>query len=185
MENLDPLRHRLEASRADVAEWSLPRDVLLPGAVTGSFGALLMLAVALPLSALTTGDAWYAARLAGGVFFREEPEGAWAVVLGLLVHLTTASGVATLFALLLPRGGTATAALMLGLLMGLMLQAVMPPLIVPFASPPLAREAPDSALFLLHLVFGASLAIIVPLRRLLGSVDLMRRSVHPLREPHG
>ncbi|QSQ17618.1 hypothetical protein [Myxococcus landrumensis] len=166
MEPLNPPHHPLDAAHGDAAGWSLPRDILLPGVITGLFGALFMLALALPMGAFLHGDVWYAMRLVGGVFFREAPVGPWAVVLGLAVHLTTASGLAILFALLLPPGGTAMEALMLGLLMGLMLQAVIPPLIVPFASPPLAREAPDSALFLLHLAFGASLTVIVPLRRL-------------------
>ncbi|WP_342379880.1 hypothetical protein NVS55_10080 [Myxococcus stipitatus] len=166
MEPLNPPHSPLDVAHDDAAGWSLPRDILLPGVITGGLGALFMLALALPLGAFLRGDVWHALRLVGGVFFREAPVGPWAVTLGLAIHLTTASGLGILFALLLPRGGTAMDALVLGLLMGLMLQAVLPPLVVPFASPPLAREAPDSALFLLHLVFGASLALIVPLRRM-------------------
>jgi hypothetical protein len=157
--------------------WSLFRDAMVPGAMTGLLGALVMAALALPLGALTHGDLWYAARLAGGVFFREAPTGTLAVLLGLGVHVATAGGLATLFAVLLPRGGTAVAALMLGVLMGLGLQVVMPAWVVPWASPPLDWEAPRAAFLLVHVAFGASLGTVVPARRLVASLDRMRRTV--------
>ncbi len=182
MGRIHQLQQRVHDQRANALEWSLLRDVLLPGAVAGMLGALLMMALALPLGALTHGDLWYAARLAGGVFFRASPSGTWAVVLGLLVHAATAGGLATLFALFLPRGGTATAALFLGLLMGLVLQAIMPSLVAPWASPPLDREAPHAALLLLHLMFGASLGLVVPLRRLLAAADRARHTAHGVRK---
>ncbi|ATB48602.1 hypothetical protein [Corallococcus macrosporus] len=181
MKRFHPVHERQERA----AKWSLLRDVVLPGAVVGTLGALAMTALALPLGALTRGDVWYAARLAGGVFFREAPAGPWAVVLGLLVHVSTAGGLATLFALLLPRGGTATAALFLGLLMALGLQAVMPELVAPWASPPLDRASPRAALLLLHLAFGASLGLMVPVRRGLAAVDRARRAVQAVRAPLG
>jgi hypothetical protein len=182
MTRIREVRQRIHATREQAAAWNLLRDVLLPGAVAGLVGALVMVALALPLGALTHGDAWYAARLAGGVFFRESPAGTWPVVLGLGVHVATAGGVATLFALLLPRGGTAVTALSLGLLMALGLQAVMPSLVAPFASPPLAREEPHAALLLLHLAFGASLALVVPVRKVLATADRVRRTVQGVRE---
>jgi hypothetical protein len=150
---------------------------MVPGAVVGLLGAVLMAALALPLGALTRGDLWYAARLVGGVFFRESPDSTLAEFVGLAVHVATAGGLATLFALLLPRGGTGTAALMLGLLMGLALQVVMPALVVPFASPPLDREAPHGAFLLVHLAFGASLGAVVPARRLVTTLDRMLRTL--------
>src|SRR5512140_2267541 len=142
-------------SRAE--HWNLFRDVMLPGA---------MAALALPLGVLTHGDLWYAARLVGGVFQREAPNGTLAVLLGLGVHVATAGGLATLFAMLIPREGTGTAALMLGVLMGLALQVAMPALVIPWASPPLDREMSHGTLLLLHLAFGASLGAVVPARRL-------------------
>ncbi|WP_426752720.1 hypothetical protein [Myxococcus sp. Y35] len=181
MERIHQAQQRVHEQEARASEWNLQRDALLPGAVAGMLGALAMTALALPLGALTRGDLWYAARLAGGVFFRESPSGPWAVVLGLLVHVATAGGLATLFALLLPRGGTAIAALFLGLLMALGLQAVMPALVAPWASPPLDREAPHAALLLLHLAFGASLGLVVPVRRVLASADRARRAVQGVR----
>ncbi|MCE9670215.1 hypothetical protein LY474_20670 [Myxococcus stipitatus] len=149
--------------------------MVLPGAIAGLCGALVMMALAMPLGALSRGDVWYAARLAAGLFLRSTPDGGGAVVLGLLVHVATAGGLATTFALLLPRGGTAVAALFLGLMVALGLQAIMPSLVVPFASPPLARQAPQGAFLLLHLAFGAALALVVPMRRLSTLVARSRR----------
>ncbi|MCP3100482.1 hypothetical protein LZ198_16555 [Myxococcus sp. K15C18031901] len=151
--------------------------MFLPGAFAGLIGAVLMVALSMPLGALSHGDVWYGARLAGGLFFRAAPGGAWAVVLGLLLHFALAGGLGTAFALLLPRGGTAVTALFLGLLMALGLQALMPSLVVPFASPPLARASPNGAFLLLHLAFGASLALVVPVRRMLTLVAGPRRHV--------
>ncbi len=181
MESIQHARQILAAPREEAERWRLFRDVLVPGALAGLLGAVLMAALALPLGALTRGDLWYAARLVGGVFFRESPTGIFAVLLGLGVHLATAGGLATLFALLLPRGGTATAGLMLGLLMGLTLQVLMPALVVPFASPPLDHEAPHGAFLLVHLIFGASLGAIVPARRIVATLDRMRRAVRTVR----
>ncbi|QSQ23715.1 hypothetical protein JY651_01645 [Pyxidicoccus parkwayensis] len=182
MTHIREVRQRLHETQEEASEWNLLRDVLLPGAVAGMVGALVMVALALPLGALTHGDVWLAPRLAGGLFFRESPEGAWPVVLGLGVHVATAGGIATLFALLLPRGGTSVAALSLGFLMALGLQAVMLPMVAPFASPPLTREAPHAAMLLLHLAFGASLALVVPMRRTLAAADRVRRTIHGVRE---
>lgn len=177
MERTRNARQILAATREEAEHWNLFRDVLVPGAIAGLLGAVFMAALALPLGALTHGDLWYPARLVGGVFFREAPAGTLAVLVGLAVHMATAGGLATLFALLLPRGGTATAALMLGLLMGLALQVLMPGLIVPFASPPLDRAGPHGAFLLVHLAFGASLGTVVPARRLAATLDRMRRGL--------
>jgi hypothetical protein len=177
MERIQQARQALAATREDAEHWHLFRDVMVPGAFAGLLGAVFMAALALPLGALTQGDLWYAARLVGGVFFRESPDSTLAVLAGLAVHVATAGGLATLFALLLPRGGTATAALMLGVLMGLALQVFMPALVVPFASPPLDREAPHGAFLLVHLAFGASLGTVVPVRERLATLDRLRRAL--------
>lgn len=170
-----------EASREEAEHWNLFRDVLVPGGMVGMLGAVLTAAIALALGAITRGDLWYAARLAGGAFHREAPNGSLTVILGLLVHVTTAGGLATLFALLLPRGGTATAALMLGILMGLTLQVVMPALVIPWASPPLDREMSHGGLFLVNLAFGASLGAVPAARRFVTGLDRMRRAVRGAR----
>ncbi len=174
-------RQERQALREEAEAWSLVRDVLVSGAAAGLMGAVVMVALALPLGAITAGDPWYAARLAGGLFFRESPEGTAAVLLGLGVHVATAGGLGTLFALLLPRGGTAMAAVMLGVLMGLGLQAVMPALVVPWASPPLDVEGPHGALLLLHLAFGASLGAVVPTRKWVAGANKVRLTLRWIR----
>lgn len=177
MERTQHARQVLAAAQEDAEHWHLFRDGVVPGAFAGLLGAVFMAALALPLGVLTRGELWYAARLVGGVFFRDAPSGTLAVLVGLLVHVVTAGGLATLFALLLPRGGTATAGLMLGLLMGLSLQVLMPALVVPFASPPLDRAAPHGAFLLVHLAFGASLGTVVPVRKRLATLDRLRRTL--------
>lgn len=182
MEHAQHARQVLAATQEDVERWRLLRDMMVPGAFAGLLGAVLMAALALPLGALTQGDLWYAARLVGGVFFRDAPSGTLAVLVGLVVHVVTAGGLASLFALLLPRGGTATAGLMLGLLMGLTLQVLMPGLVVPFASPPLDRAAPHAAFLLVHLAFGASLGTVMPVRKRLATLDRLRHTLRGARQ---
>ncbi|QDE68917.1 hypothetical protein BHS09_19090 [Myxococcus xanthus] len=183
---MDRRRQReLQAEHADaVAHWSLVRDVLIAGGLVGTLGAWVMAALALLLGGITQGDLWYAPRLVGGVVFRHAPAGAAAVVLGFVLHFATAGGLATAFAMLVPRGGTALAAVMLGLLAGLTLQAVMPVLVVPWAAPPLERAGPPIAAFLLlHLVFGACLGVLTPVRKVLLHMDAKRRGVRALPAP--
>ncbi|WP_049872305.1 hypothetical protein [Myxococcus hansupus] len=164
---------------------SLERDVLLAGGLAGTLGAGVMAVLAMLLGTVAHGDPWYAPRLVGGVFFRHAPTGDVAVLLGFAVHFATAGGLATAFASMVPRGGTALAPLMLGFLFALALQAVMPSLVVPWASPPLARAEPSpAALFLLHLSFGACLGALPAARRaLLRLTRLRHRAAASARAP--
>lgn len=154
----------------------LVRDVLIPGALAGMLGAGVMALVAMAISGVSAHDVWRPARLVAGVLYRDlPPTDARTVLLGLLIHATVAGGLATLFALLLPRGGTAVAALALAMLYALGLQAVMPYLVVPWASPPLHRAGALPVFLVAHLGFGASLAIIPSVRRLTLVLDRARR----------
>jgi hypothetical protein len=181
MQRIQHTQQVIKATREEAEHWHLFRDVLVPGAMVGMLGAVVTAAIALALGAIIRGDLWYAARLAGGVFQREAPNGSLAVILGLAVHVATAGGLATLFALLLPREGTATTALMLGVLMGLILQVIMPALVIPWASPPLHHELSHGALFLVNLAFGASLGAVAPARRFVTGLDRMRLAVRRAR----
>ncbi|NOJ82191.1 hypothetical protein [Myxococcus xanthus] len=176
---------QLQAEHADaVARWNLVRDVLIAGGLVGTLGACAMAALALLLGGVTQGDLWYAPRLVGGVVFRDAPAGTAAVVLGFALHFATAGALATTFAMLVPRGGPALTAVMLGLLAGLTLQAVMPALVVPWAAPPLERAGPPIAAFmLLHLAFGACLGVLTPVRKALLLLDAKRRGVRALPAP--
>ena len=156
--------------------WHPMRDALLPGAVAGTLGALSMAVLACALSGVFLGDPWRPLHLVAGVFFRAHGgSGLLGALVGLLVHLAVAGGVATGFAVLLPRGGTAVAALGLAALYVLALWPLMALLVVPFASPPLDSEGHSGSLLLLHLVFGAWLATTPALRRTFTRLDAARR----------
>ncbi len=174
------MEHSPRGPGADsAAAWSLERDVLVAGGLAGTLGAGVMAVLALLLGGVVHGDPWYAPRLVSGLFFRHAPTGGGAVLLGFAVHFATAGGLGAAFALMIPRGGTALAPLMLGFMMALGLQAVMPTLVVPWASPPLERAGPPTAaFFLLHLAFGACLGALPALRRSLATLARLRhRSV--------
>ncbi|XXF78103.1 hypothetical protein P2318_34430 [Myxococcaceae bacterium GXIMD 01537] len=161
-------RHAALEAPEPGSAWSLPREVLLPGALAGTLGALGMLGVACALGALR-GEAWRPLELAAGLFFRADGgQGVPGALVGLAVHLAVAGGLATGFALLLPREGGGVAALGLAALYVLALWPVMVLLVLPFGSPPLHRADPGAPLLLLHLVFGAALATVPALRRAVG-----------------
>ncbi|MBN8230247.1 hypothetical protein JYK02_22295 [Corallococcus macrosporus] len=165
-----------------VAPWNPVRDVVLPGALAGTLGAFGMAVLACAFSGVLQGEPWRPALLVAGLFYRGgTAHGAWAVLLGLIIHFSLAGGLATGFALLLPRRGTAVAALCLGVLYGMGLWAVMFRLMVPFASPPLSREAPAAMLLLLHLAFGAALGTVPALRDVITRLDRLRRQLRALK----
>ncbi|NPC73532.1 hypothetical protein HPP05_27645 [Corallococcus exiguus] len=176
------MRGRRQEADLAVAPWNPVRDAVLPGALAGTLGAFAMTVLACAFAAVLQGEPWRPALLVAGLFFRGgTAQGAGAVLLGLFIHFAVAGGLATGFALLLPRRGTAVAALCLGMLYSLGLWAVMTRLMIPFASPPLAREAPSALLFLLHIAFGAALGTVPVLRDVLTRVDRLRRQLQALR----
>ncbi|MBN9681508.1 MULTISPECIES: hypothetical protein [unclassified Corallococcus] len=176
-------RKRTRAVDAAVESWNLPRDVVLPGALAGTLGAFLMAVLACAFSGVLYGEPWRPALLVAGLFFRDgTAHGAGGVLLGLFIHFAMAGGLATGFALLLPRRGTAVAALCLGVLYGMGLWAVMSRLMIPFASPPLSREAPSAMLFLLHIAFGAALGTVPAARDVLTRMDRLRRGLQLLKQ---
>ncbi|RKH86132.1 hypothetical protein D7Y21_21395 [Corallococcus sp. AB045] len=178
------MRNRKRTRVADlaVARWNPVRDVVLPGALAGTLGAFAMAVLACAFSGVLHGEPWRPALLVAGLFFRDgTAQGVGGVLLGLFIHFSMAGGLATGFALLLPRRGTAVAALCLGVLYGMGLWTVMTRLMIPFASPPLSREAPTSMLFLLHLAFGAALGTVPAARDVLTRLDRLRRQLQRLK----
>lgn len=176
------MRIRGQAARASasVEPWNPVRDVVLPGAVAGTLGALAMALLACACTGVLHGDPWRPALLTAGLFFRQgDARGTGAVLLGVLIHFAVASGLATGFALLLPRKGTAVPALLLGVLYSLAMWGVMTWLMVPFGSPPLSREDPSALLLLLHVVFGAALGTLPAVRRVFTRMDLLRHRFTP------
>ena len=167
-----------EAERA----WTPLLEVLLPGAVAGTLGALSMALLAGASSGVFLRDPWRPFQLVAGLFFRAQGgSGLVGALVGLLVHFSVAGGVATGFALLLPRGGTGVAALGLAALYVLGLWPVMALLVIPFASPPLAHAGHGRWLLLLHLVFGAWLATVPALRSTFTRLDRARRGLAALK----
>ncbi|NVJ26593.1 MULTISPECIES: hypothetical protein [Myxococcus] len=160
---------------ASVEPWNLLRDVILPGAVVGALGAFAMAVLACAFTEVLHGDPWRPALLTAGLVFRQgDARGTGAVLLGVLIHFAVAGGLATGFALFLPRKGTAVSALMLGLLYSLSMWGVMTRLMVPFGSPPLSREDPSALLLALHVAFGAALGTVPAVRQALTRLDLLR-----------
>jgi hypothetical protein len=163
-------------------EWNLLRDALLPGALAGTLAALTTTVLLVAYSAIFAGDLWLPFRLAAGLFFRERGgHGLLGVLVGLLVHFTVAGGLATGFALLLPRGGTAVGALGWAALYVLALWPVMTLLVLPFGSPPLSSARHNATILLVHLVLGGWLATVPALRRTLVRLDTARHRVQALR----
>ncbi|WP_223640374.1 hypothetical protein [Corallococcus sp. EGB] len=177
-------RQRTLAVDFAVSPWNFVRDVVLPGALAGTLGAFVMTVIACAFSGVLHGETWRPPLLVSGLFFRGGVRhGVLPVLIGLFVHFSMAGALATGFAMLLPRRGTAVAALCLGVLYGMGVWTVMTWLMIPFASPPLSHEAPTSMLFLLHLAFGAALGTVPAFRDVLTRADRLRLRFHLLKQP--
>ncbi|NOK10010.1 hypothetical protein [Corallococcus exercitus] len=176
-------RRRTQAVDRAVEPWNVVRDAVLPGALAGTLGAFAMGVLGCAFSGVLHGEPWRPALLVSGLFFRDgSAHGALGVLLGLFIHLAVAGGLATGFALLLPRRGTAVAALCLGVLYGMGVWLMMTRLMLPFSSPPLAREDASALLLLLHLAFGAALGTVPALRSVLTRADRLRRRLQLLKQ---
>ncbi len=143
----EPERHR-----------SLFTDILFPGALAGWLGGVITVAVAMLISALLARGPWWPAELVGGVL-RGLGSPSVRVLWGLVLHVGGAVILGVAFSFMLPRSGTAVTALLLGVGLGLVMH-VVEPLVLPFASPALAKANPSMAMFALQLIFGATLGLV-------------------------
>lgn len=155
-------------------------DIGIPGFVAGTVGGVLMGLVAIGASALFAHRPLEPLQLVAGLFLRDARPaalGPWAAVLGAAIHLGVATGLGVAFAFLVPRGGTAVATLGWAWLFAMGLYVVMNEIVVQFADPLLYRHLPPLPFFGLHLLFGVSLTLVTPVRRLLRRLLNLREKV--------
>lgn len=171
-------------------------DVVIPGAIAGTLGGLLMALVYMTLSAALGEGFWSAPKAMSSLIYHNVaylPDlGANAIILGLIIHFAVSGALGTLFALLLPRHGmTMFAAFPLALLFSMAMFVFMNWFIAYWAAPLVNRELLHPLFFVAHLVFGACLAIIQPLRegrvrahQLPDATLLERDATRASRAPH-
>jgi len=145
---------------------------MLPGGIAGTIAGVLMGAVTATLfSIFPPHETWAPARWLGEALSRGALGGMGALLLGLVVHLGVSGGLGTTFALLLPRGGTGVAGLFWGILFALLLVPLMTWLVAPWIAPAFYARLDPGVLIVVHLPFGAALGLVVPLRRLIASLQ--------------
>lgn len=162
-------------------------DVVIPGAVTGFIAGTLMLLVYM-IGAAALGQGFFAApKMIGGVFWRNDAVmflGFWPIIAGLIVHYAVSCGLATAFALMLPRGHTTEFALFpLALLYSVLVYIALIYFVMPYVSPPMRHNLIYPLWFIAHAVWGAILPLVQPLRRVLRPYERVatlpyRREVH-------
>lgn len=168
---------------------SFALDVAVPGTIAGIVGGALMAIFYMWISWAFGEGFWALPKMMAGLIWRSSylPElGAGAAIVGLGLHFAISCTLAVTFAMILPRGGaTMFAVLPLALLFSMLVYVVMNFFVVEWASRLMQRELLHPIFFVGHLIWGATLGLIQPLRRL--RYGLVNRTTVPLerrREAH-
>ena len=164
-------RERVEATRIEIAVASIPGPTMASaGAVAGIVAGVVMAGWAMLFSAYTAAGFWLPPQLIAATVFGPVAmvRGMEAVLIGVLLHVVVSAGFGILFALMTgwrPLGGGEL--IVAGLAYGAAIWAVMTFGILPLVNPTMsARVALEPANWLFqHLLFGALLALLAPLRR--------------------
>jgi hypothetical protein len=143
-------------------------ETAAPGMFAGLVGGGVMALLYMGLSAAGGQGFWTLPKMIAGIFWRDLPTvfmPAEAVLVGLFIHFSVAVGVGITWALVVPRSrGASTAILPLSILFGFLVYVVMNYFMVEFMSPPMRRELMQLPWLIAHVIFGMTLALVVPLR---------------------
>jgi hypothetical protein len=150
-----------------------PREAVLAGAAAGALGGALMLAWIVGYSAASGAGAMVIVKAIAATVLGVHAlvGGAGAVLVGLFIHVAVAGVWGMLFALLVRPGANGGAALVAGIVAGLVVLLVMTYLIIPWADPVLrARVDLMTPMWALsHVLFGVGL----------GALPWLRDRLHP------
>jgi hypothetical protein len=153
------------------------RDVVLPGAIAGTFGAVVAGLFAILTAAVLGYDPLMPLKLISGTIFHEIPLEqlkVGAALWGAFLLLSAGGGAGVTFSLLLPRGGSAMAGLFCAAGFGLVSYLGFVQLLL-WIDPLLQHSLPQEALFPYVLLLGTCLGVVVPLRRLFARVARIAR----------
>ncbi len=145
-------------------------DVLVPGIFTGFIGGTLMMLL-YGMFHFGKGDGFWAPfKMISSLFYREAyltDLGAWAAVIGVIIHYNVSIALATTWAAILPRrlGDTQFGVTGLALFYGSLVFVVMTLLIVPTVSPLFAVEMYGTVFWICHLAWATVLAFVPQVRR--------------------
>ena len=143
-------------------------DEAIPGTMAGLVGGALMMAFYMAGSSVFGHGPWDAAKMISAVFQQRSDFadlGAAHVVLGFAIHFGVACTLGVLFAMMVPRQGVVMFAVVpLAVLFSLVSYALLAD-VVAYTIDPLFRDNVHRFLwFAGHLIFGASLMLIQPMR---------------------
>ena len=191
----DPVQGQLThppASDEPATEVGEGRDFLLdealPGTVAGIVGGTLMMLVYMGGSWIFGHGPWDGPKMISSLFFRHvllDDLGTGSILLGLGIHYAVSCSLAVAFAMALPRyNSTMFATFPLAVLYSLAMYVVMVYFVASWAAPLFARDVIHALWFVGHLVWGAALGLIEPLRsRVWTESRLVPRFIR--REAHG
>jgi hypothetical protein len=155
---------------------SVTSEVIEAGAVAGLAGGVAMALFATTYAAATGLGFWtpvsaIAATVLGTAVF---DVGVGAVLVGLAIHLFVSVAIGILFAFCAPRALPPAPALALGTFVGVLILVVMTFVVLPLVSPSVRAQLmwgsaphaiPVVIAFVMHLIYGAGLALAPSLRR--------------------
>ena len=149
-------------------------EVLIPGSLAGLFAATITGLFSIASAAVVGKDPWLPLKLLSGTIFRGysllQLHGG-AAFWGAVLLYGAAGALGVLFALLLPRHGTAMAGLFIASAYGLVLYLGLVELGL-WSDPLLEHTIGGRGLFPYTLLFGICLAVVVPLRSLAEKIPL-------------
>ena len=158
-----------ERERAALARRPERKRLLLAGALAGVIAGLIMGMVAMIRSAAVGAGFWLPLQAMAATYMGPMAlvNGASAVFVGLLTHMVVSALWGTLFGYLVDRTTAAGSAVVGGLFFGVAVWFLMTFIALPIFDPVMrARVAMYSGWwFVYHLIFGASLAFIMPIAK--------------------
>jgi len=158
-------------------------EIFTPGILAGLAGAVIMGLLAMIVSAAMSMGFFTPMKLIAGTFLGSRvlevagSAAAGTVILGIGIHLVLGAFFGVLYAWWLPRKVSGGTEFWMSLLYGAGLFVVMAWLVMPWADPVMFAHVNKGWLFLYNLVYGVSLALVLPIRREVRGTP-MRREAH-------
>ncbi|HEY8428932.1 MAG TPA: DUF6789 family protein [Sandaracinaceae bacterium] len=143
------------------------RDIVGPGIVAGIAGAVVMGAVAMIVSAVNGTGFFTPVQLIGATYLGVDwaNVAVWSTILGLVTHLAIGAAYGVLFVALTRNIESMAAKIAAGLAYGAAVYLFMTFLVMPWANPVMYATIDKGLFFLIHLAYGATLPVALPMRR--------------------
>ena len=159
---------RIETTTTDARRTrGTARGIVGPGIVAGIAGAVVMALVAMIVSAANGAGFFTPVELIGATYLGVDWSNVavWSAILGLVTHLVIGAAFGVLFVALTRNVANTGAKVAAGLAYGAAVYLFMTFLVMPWANPVMYATIDKGLFFLIHLAYGATLPVALPMRR--------------------